>query len=82
MSKTPEQILQEAEEEIKAKLSIAETAINMAEKIAEDNGLVFSWDGPTYGMGGTYYPAGYQDEYRDRPSTEDELGWQASSHSC
>lgn len=70
---------QEANEKIAALLKHAEEAISQAESIADEAGVDFYWDGPTYGMGGTYYPAKVVEEQGYRYIEE---GWNSSSGSC
>ena len=60
-----------AEEKLKKLVQDAYEAIRTAERVADDNGLVFFFI-LAYGMGGTYYPEGY----------DVETGWHSSSASC
>jgi hypothetical protein len=74
----------EAQEKISAKLAEAEKMIAEAQEIADETGVSFTWDGPTYGMGGHYEPQPKNDEWENSACFEDESesGWSASSHSC
>ena len=70
MSNSPYKTVREA-------LDAADAALKEAEKIAIATNQYFYWDGPTYGMGGSYYPEGHTDICGDENN-----GWQASSMSC
>jgi hypothetical protein len=65
----------EAYEQIAKLIAEAEGLILQAESIADKNNLAFRYEGPTYGMGGTYI--GGEPKYRWQ-----EHGWNASSGSC
>lgn len=56
----------EAQGKIAEQIKIAKDAIAEAERIADEHKIRFNWDGPSYGMGGSY----------------DDEGWSASSQSC
>lgn len=68
---------QAAHEKIDALLAEANAKLEEAANVAREAGVSFSWDGPTYGMGGWFDPEVTTDAYGDQ--TE---GWQASSYSC
>lgn len=56
--------------------------LNEAEKIADENGIGFSWD-LAYGMGGWYNPKTKNEDGSWNESNEDgDAGWQSSSNSC
>lgn len=61
-------------------LELAKRSIAEAEKIADENQITFSWS-LSYGMGGTYYPKGWNDS---GCSDEDDLEgrWRSSSSMC
>lgn len=71
-----------AAKEIAVLVNNALTAINEAEKLANEHSLDFFF-GPAYGMGGTYYGKGSEDvpDYVDGYSGQ-KFGWAASSQSC
>lgn len=71
MSNSPYKTVQEA-------IDAAEAALKEAEKIAIANDEMFYWDGPTYGMGGYFYPGESTDNWGDVKTD----AWQASSMSC
>lgn len=71
MSNSPYKTVQEA-------LNAAEAALKEAEKLAIANDETFYWDGPTYGMGGYFYPGETTDNWGDAKTD----AWQASSMSC
>jgi len=58
-------------------LEQARGLISQAEAIADANGVSFSWEGLTYGMGGFYQAKGEGDSWESSST-----GWQASSQSC
>lgn len=58
-------------------LQEANLKLDEAARLAEENGEAFYWDGPTYGMGGSYR----SEEYLKRWERSD-YGWMASSQSC
>ena len=64
LKKQGTRLLAEKEEQIRALLKECET-------IAEEYDVTFYWQGPTYGMGGGYYP---KSSYSP--------GWQSSSAEC
>lgn len=70
---------QEANKQIAAILTKVYDLLSEAEVIAEKSGVCFRFDGPTYGMGGSFDPAekGQPNEWND---VQD--GWFASSQSC
>lgn len=75
----------EALELISQKLAEADKLIAEAEQIAKDNGVEFSWDGPTYGMGGYFGKASdwESSDWEDSGCSIDvEYEWRASSQSC
>lgn len=84
-----------AQEKIKTLLDEIGGLFAEAERLADEAGEQFYWDGPTYGMGGSYVPKSVAD--RENEETREwlektgrkygyhekrEAGWQASSHSC
>ena len=77
---------QQASAEIAKKIGEARTLIAECESIADQSGVDFAWDGPGYGMGGSYTPRTLKDTVTD-PDDQDSWsasneGWQASSQSC
>lgn len=68
---------QEANKLIAEKLQQIDALYAECEKLADEYGVYFSVDGPTYGMGGSYNP-NRSEEWGD--GSED--GWLASAHSC
>lgn len=80
-------VAQEEEERKNATLLIAEAikqayaALDRAQELAIKYGLEFEWDGPTYGMGGTFN--GHDWDASDYEGERPRTGyWQASSNSC
>jgi len=71
MSNSPYKTVREA-------LDAADAALKEAEKIAIANNDSFYWDGPSYGMGGYFYPGTSTDSWGD---TREDY-WQSSSSSC
>ena len=51
-----------------------------AAKIADENDIEFSVEGPAYGMGGYYVPKKTTTDSEDQWDSSD--GWMASSQSC
>ena len=47
---------QDASKKIADKLAEIQRLLNEAQQIADENGVSFSWDGPAFGMGGSYHP--------------------------
>lgn len=70
----------EAESKIADLIREADEKIREAEKLADEHGLQFSWDGPSYGMGGWYTPN--HPDWESSNCYGEETGWMASSHSC
>ena len=66
-----------ADKEIQVKLQEAKKLLDEAAEIARKHNVWFHWDGPTYGMGGSFDPEYTEDDYGDETN-----GWRASSHSC
>jgi inosine/xanthosine triphosphate pyrophosphatase family protein len=73
-----------ANEKIERLLKEAENAINEACRLARDHKLTFSWDGPSYGMGGYFDGQAAVTKKGEYGETYDEDfdGWNASSQSC
>lgn len=67
--------------EIKNKIDelLREASRNLDEavRLADENGESFYWDGPAYGMGGSYRSEEYNKKW-----DESNHGWMASSQSC
>ena len=63
-------------------IKAAKHALNEAARIADENGVSFSWDGPddSWGFGGHYEPKGWNDSHCS--GNFDDEGWQSSSSSC
>jgi hypothetical protein len=83
-----EQEIKEANAKISELLKQVDVKFEEIAKIAEEFGLFVYWDGPSYGMGGSYTPKSeayeYKPEYAEddwEPSDED-YGWRSSSSSC
>lgn len=74
---TDQDTRREATGKIAEQLKIANEALKEAQRIADDAGVSFSWDGPTYGMGGYYTP-----NFEESDNYYEESGWNASSQSC
>jgi hypothetical protein len=70
--------------QIQLHLSAAEAALAKAAEIAQENGVSFSWEGPSYGMGGYFSPKAWNSSSGSCGWTNDdeEGGWKASSQSC
>lgn len=68
----------EANSAISKIIAEVEELISKAEQIAVENDVSFYWDGPTYGMGGSFDPeyVGKDDEWGEQQN-----GWHASSQS-
>ncbi len=62
---------------LQALLDDADAKLAEAAAFAREKKIQFHYDGPAYGMGGSFYPEKDKDEWG-----EDSNGWQASSHSC
>lgn len=74
---------QEATKKIAELTASAMTLIRQAEKIADENGVSFSFD-VAYGMGGTYTPKS-SDGWNSSGCSDfgdDSSGWQSSSSGC
>lgn len=68
---------QEKVKQLELLVSAAEAKLDEAVEFARANNLSFNWEGPAYGMGGSFDPEETKDEWG-----EDTNGWQASSQSC
>ncbi len=79
-SKTEKQI---AQAKIAGQIKIAQDALTEAQRIADEAKVSFSWEGPSYGMGG-YYTGDKTERYFEdwQESDADDAGWSASSQSC
>lgn len=73
---------QEAQGKIAEQLKIVEDAFAEAERIADEAGIWFRWDGPSYGMGGSYAGRGERTDETDEEWEDSDAGWSASSQSC
>ena len=73
----------EAQGKIAEQIKIAQDALAEAQRIANEAKVSFSWEGPSYGMGG-YYEGDPEDRYIQdwQDSDADDAGWSASSQSC
>lgn len=60
-----------------ALLKEVDTKLTEATEFARSKGLSFHFEGPAYGMGGSFDPERGEDEWG-----EDTGGWLASSQSC
>ena len=69
-----------ADKHITDLLSQARSQITQAENIADENGITFTFS-LEYGMGGTYYPHGREDD-GDREWDSSYEGWVSSSSQC
>ena len=82
VEKTPEE-QRVALSAIAVLLKEIDSKLQEAAAIADEAGVEFRWDGPEYGMGGSYTPKGWQESdgcsYSDY---EDKDGWISSSSSC
>ena len=67
-----------ADQQIADLLSQARSLISQAENIADENGVTFSFS-LEYGMGGTYYPHGLENDHEWESSFE---GWVSNSSQC
>ena len=67
-----------ADKQITDLLSQARSLISQAENIADENGVTFCFN-LEYGMGGTYYPHGRENDHEWESSFE---GWVSSSSQC
>ncbi len=63
--------------QLSALVKAAEAKLDEAVAFATANNLSFHWNGPAYGMGGSFDPEETKDEWG-----EDTGGWMASSQSC
>ena len=72
-----------AQGKIAEQIKIAEAALNEAQRLANEAKVSFSWEGPSYGMGG-HYEGDPEDRYiQDWQDSDDvNAGWSASSQSC
>lgn len=61
-------------------LNTIEGLLKDCENIADDAGVDFSWNGPSYGMGGSYTPDFESSD--DEDDWSESAGWSASSQSC
>lgn len=68
---------QEAAKAISDLIKQAQDLVYQAEAIADENGVSFSMNLGSYGMGGYYDPDDQEDQYGN-----DNGGWHASSQSC
>jgi len=75
---------QEANEEIASLILTAQTAIQNATKIADQYGIYFYFEGPGYGMGGTYKgkPPNVNCEEESWETSDEDYGWTSSSDNC
>ena len=69
-----------ADKQITDLLSQARSLITQAENIADENGITFTFS-LEYGMGGTYYPHGRENDGDDEWDSSYE-GWVSSSSQC
>jgi hypothetical protein len=74
---------QEAQGKVAEQLKIAEAALKEAARVADEAKISFSWEGPSYGMGG-YYEGDKESRYFEdwQESDAEDAGWSASSQSC
>jgi hypothetical protein len=82
-----EQDKQQANARIAELVNIAKQALKEATAIADQHGLEFRWDGPSYGMGGSYqgtrpWMSSTEKCEADNYDSIDEGMWRASSQSC
>ena len=82
MSRNTPMTEKEAAEKISVLLAKASASLTAAQKIADESGVDFSWDGPTYGMGGRYSARTKPEDVDDDWESSGDDGWMASSHSC
>lgn len=80
---------EEASKAIAEKIAEAEKLLNEATIIADEHDIYVRWNGPAYGMGGSYTPKSdldeYDDEYDDNSwcySGGSKGGWRSSSQGC
>lgn len=81
---TDTNVLKEANKTIADKIEAAESLIRECETIADQHGLEFRWEGPSYGMGGYYIgkdpsKADWSSSTRDCEGGD---GWSSSSSNC
>lgn len=62
-------------------ISNIDNAISDAEEFAIEHGLSFTWDGPSYGMGGSF-DGRLPKDHHDRDTDQTGPQWYASSLSC
>jgi hypothetical protein len=74
---------QEAQGKVAEQLKIAEAALKEAARVADEAKISFSWEGPSYGMGG-YSEGDKESRYFEdwQESDAEDAGWSASSQSC
>ena len=73
----------EVQEKIAEKIKEANAALKEAQKLADENGTYFHWDGPAYGMGGGYQGKNWNSSNCEWETSDNEdSGWNASSQSC
>jgi hypothetical protein len=63
--------------ELQRLLDEADSALKKATEFAREHNMSFSYEGPSYGMGGLFDPEETTNQYGDESD-----GWQASSQSC
>ena len=63
--------------ELQKLLNEADAALKKAADFARAHNMSFSYEGPSYGMGGWFDPEETTNQYGDETD-----GWQASSQSC
>lgn len=73
----------EAQGKIAEQIKIAQDALKEAARIADEAKVHFNWEGPSYGMGGSY-EGDPDDRYLEDWQDSDDVnaGWSASSQSC
>lgn len=74
--------MSDVRDKINAILKEAEAKIAEAEKLADESGEMFHWDGPAYGMGGYYTPETEFESSDGESWSSSDVGWAASSQSC
>ncbi len=77
----------EASEKISENLKQIELLLRESELIAQESGVSFRWEGPTYGMGGSFTPKPepkqkYSWDSWEASDDEDNYGWNSSSQNC
>lgn len=80
-----DEIEREATEKISVLLNEAELKLSEAAEIADKAGIDFSWSGPAYGMGGSYWSKKEaKEDLQDSGYSryEDDEGWISSSSQC